>query len=197
MLILEGDVLELNAAVGHLLYGLLCRGQVGGLVQHFHDTLGRSGGHGDHDESHAEHHQGHEDVHDVAEQGVQLAGGDGTVQHILGTQPAQGNVAAVNGGEHGGVIEAQAALGVDELVVQALAGLGVLLVLKALAHKALDHADGGDVFLHGGVQSVIVLEHAVEDVESGDHDTGQHDDQEHHSHHEDQRQRAADHHGHE
>ena len=82
---------------------------------------------------------------------VQLAGGDGTMQNVLGTQPAQGDVAAVNGGEHGRVVEAQAALGLDELVVQALAGLGVLLVLKALAHKALHYADGGDIFLHGCV----------------------------------------------
>ena len=168
MLIFEGNVVELDAAVCHLLHRLFCRGQVGVLVQHLHDTLGRSGRHGDHHKGHAQHHQGHEDVHDVSEQGVELTGGDGTMQHIFGTQPAQGDVAAVNGGEHGRVVEAQAALGLDELVVQALAGLGVLLVLKALAHKALDHADGGHILLHRGVQVVVVFEHPVKDVEGGD-----------------------------
>ena len=197
MLILKGNMVELDAAVLHLLHRLLGRGQVGGLVQHFHDTLGGSGRHGDHHKDHAQHHQGHEDVHDVSEQGVELTGGDGTVQHIFSAQPAQGDVAAVNGGEHGRVVEAQAALGLDELVVQALAGLGVLLVLKALAHKALDHTDGGHVFLHRGVEVIVVLEHAVKDVEGGDHDAGQHHHQKDYRHHEHQRQRAADDHSHE
>ena len=197
MLILEGDMVELDAAVGHLLHRLLCGGQVGGLVQHFHNTLCGSGRHGDHDKGHAEHHQGHEDVHDVAEQSVQLAGGNGTVQHIFCAQPAQRKVAAVDSNQHGGVVEAQAALGVDELVIQALAGLGVLFVLKALAHEALHHADGGDVLLHGRIQGVVVFEHPVKDVEGGHHDACQHRHQKDHSHHEDQRQRAADHHGHE
>ena len=106
VLILEGDMVKLDAAVGYGADRSLGGGQVGGLVQHFHDTAGGSGGHGDHDEGHAQHHQGHEDVHDVAEQGVQLAGGDEAVQHVVGAEPAQGDVAAVNGGEHGGVIEA-------------------------------------------------------------------------------------------
>ena len=187
MLILEGDVLELDAAVCHLLHRLLCRGQVGALVQHLHDTLGRGGGHGDHDKGHAQHHQCHEDVHNIAEQGVQLAGGDGTVQHILGTQPAQGNVAAVNGGEHGGVIEAQAAFRVDELLVQTLAGGGVFFVLKTLAHEAFDHADGRDVLLHRGVEVIVVLEHPVEDAEGGNHDGSQNRHQKSHRHHEHQR----------
>ena len=197
VLILKGNMLKLNGAVGHLLHGVLGRGQVSLLVQHFHDTLGGRGGHGDHDERHAQHHQSHENVHDVAEQGVELAGGDGAVQDILGAEPAQGDVAAVNGGEHGGVIEAQAALRVDELVVQALAGLGVLLVFKALADKALDHADGRNVLLHGGVQVIVVFEHAVKNFERGHHDGSQHHQKEYHGHHKDQGQRAADHAGHE
>ena len=190
-------MVELDAAIGHLLHRLLCGGQVGGLVQHFHDTLGGSGRHGDHDKGHAEHHQGHEDVHDVAEQSVQLAGGNGTVQHIFCAQPAQRKVAAVDSDQHGGVVETQTALGVDELVIQALAGFGVLFVLKALAHEALHHADGGDVLLHGRIQGVVVFEHPVKDVEGRHHDACQHRHQKDHSHHEDQRQRAADHHGHE
>ena len=167
------------------------------LVQHLHDTLGRGGGHGDHHKGHAQHHQSHEDVHDVTEQGIQLSGGNGTMEHIFCAEPAQGNVAAVHRHQHGRVIEAQTALSVDELVVEALAGLGVLLVLKALTHKALDHADGGHILLHRGVQVVVVLEHAVKDVEGGDHDAGQHHHQKDYRHHEHQRQRAADDHSHE
>ena len=49
--------------------------------------------------------------------------------------------------QHGRVVEAQTARGVDELLVQALAGLGVLLVLKVLPDKALDHADSRDILL--------------------------------------------------
>ena len=192
MLVLEGDVVERDAAVGHGVHRSLGGGQVGGLVQHFHDAAGRGSGHGDHDEGHAQHHQGHQDVHDVAEQGVQLAGGDGTVQHVVGTKPAQGDVAAVDGDQHGGVVEAQAALGADELLVQALAGGGVFLILEVLADEALDHADGGDILLHRGVQVVVVLEHAVKDLEGGDHDGGQHRHQEDDGHHEHQRQGAAD-----
>ena len=108
------------------------------------------------------------------------------MQNVLGTQPAQGDVAAVNSGEHGRVIEAQAALGVHKLVVQALAGFGVLLVFKALAHEALHYADGGDIFLHGSVQGIVVFEHPVKDVEGGHHDACQHRHQKDHSHHEDQ-----------
>ena len=158
MLILKGNMLELDAAIPDLLHRLLCRGQVGGLVQHFHNTLCGSGGHGDHDESHAQHHQSHQDVHDVAEQSIQLAGGQRAVQDVLCAEPAQGNVAAVNSRQHGGAVEAQTALCVDELLIQTLAGFGVLLVLEALADEALDHADGRDILLHRGVQVVVVLE---------------------------------------
>ena len=40
--------------------------------------------------------QCHKDVHDKAEQGVQLAGGNVTVQHIFCAEPAQRDVAAVH-----------------------------------------------------------------------------------------------------
>ena len=196
MLILEGNVVKLDAAVCHLLHRLLCRGQVGVLVQHLHDTLGRGGGHGDHDKGHAQHHQCHKDVHDIAEQGVQLAGGNSTVQHIFCAEPTQRDVAAVHRHQHGGVIEAQAAFRVDELLIQALAGGGVFFVLEALAHKALDHADGRDILLHRGVEVIIVLEHPVKDAEGGDHDGSQHHHQKDHRHHEYQRQRPADDHCH-
>ena len=108
------------------------------------------------------------------------------MQHIFCAQPAQRKVAAVDSDQHGGAVEAQAAFGVDELVIQALAGLGVLFVLKALAHEALHHADGGDVLLHGRIQGVVVFEHPVKDVEGGHHDACQHRHQKDHSHHEDQ-----------
>ena len=117
MLILEGDMVEADAAVLDLLYRGLGRGQVGLFVQDLDDTLGGGSGHGDHDESHAQHHQGHQDVHDVAEQGVQLAGGQCAVEDVLCAEPAQGDIAAIDGRQHGGVVEAQAALGVDELLV--------------------------------------------------------------------------------
>ena len=187
MLILEGNVVKLDAAVCHLLHRLLCRGQVGALVQHLHDTLGRGGGHGDHDKGRAQHHQCHEDVHDIAEQGVQLAGGNGTVQHIFCAEPAQCDVAAVHCHQHSGVIEAQAAFRVDELLVQTLAGGGVFFVLKTLAHEAFDHADGRDVLLHRGVEVIVVLEHPVEDAEGGNHDGSQNRHQKSHRHHEHQR----------
>ena len=45
MLILKGNMVELDAAIPDLLHRLLGRGQVRGLVQHFHDTLGGSGRH--------------------------------------------------------------------------------------------------------------------------------------------------------
>ena len=196
MLILEGDMVEADAAVLDLLHRGLGRGQVGLFVQDLDDTLGGGSGHGDHDESHAQHHQGHQDVHDVAEQGVQLAGGQCAVEDVLCAEPAQGDVAAIDGRQHGGVVEAQAALGVDELLVQTLAGLGVLLVLKALADEALDHADGRDILLHRGVQVVVVLEDPVEDLEGGHHDAGQYSQKEGDSHHEDESQRAADGKGH-
>ena len=111
-------------------------------------------------------------------------------------EPAQGDVAAVHRDQHGGIVEAQAALGVDELLVQALAGLGVLLVLKVLPDKALDHADGRDILLHGGVQVIVVLEHLIKDAEGGNHNACQHCHQEHDRHQEHHGQRAADHGGH-
>ena len=192
VLVLEGDVVEADAAVLDLLHGSLGGGQVGLLVQDFHDALCGSGGHGDHDESHAQHHQSHQDVHDVAEQSIQLAGGQRAVQDVLCAEPAQGNVAAVNSRQHGGVVEAQTALCVDELLIQTLAGFGVLLILEALADEALDHADSGDVLLHGGVQVVVILENTVENFEGGDHDACQHGQQEGDGHHEDEGQRTAD-----
>jgi len=91
-----------------------------------------------------------------------------------------------------GLVEAQTALCVDELLIQTLAGFGVLLVLEALADEALDHADGGDVLLHGGVQVVVILENTVKDFEGGDHDACQHGQQEGDGCHEDEGQRAAD-----
>ena len=87
-----------------------------------------------------------------------LTAGQRAVQDVLCAEPAQGNVAAVNSRQHGGVVEAQTALCVDELLIQTLAGFGVLLVLEALADEALDHADSGDVLLYGGVQVVVILE---------------------------------------
>ena len=196
VLILEGDVVELDAAVLDLLDGGLGGGQVGGFVQHLDDAVAGGHRHAEHDKDHREHHQAHEDVHDVAEQGVELAGGDDAVQDIVGAEPGQGQVAAVDGQQHGGVVEAEAAFRLDELLVKVLAGLGVFFVLVLLADKALDHADGGDVLLHRGVEGVVVLKDAVKDLDGGEHDAAQHQEQKDHGHQEDQGQVGVDGDGH-
>ena len=111
-------------------------------------------------------------------------------------EPGQSQVAAVDRQQHGGVVEAEAALCLDELLVEVVAGLGVLFVLVLLAHKALDHADGGHVLLHRGVQGVVALKDAVKDLDGGQHDAAQHQQQKEHGHQEDEGQVGVDGDGH-
>ena len=114
----------------------------------------------------------------------------------MGAEPGQGQVAAVDGQQHGGVVEAEAAFRLDELLVKVLAGLGVFFVLVLLADKALDHPDAAKILLHHLVQAVVGLEdpaedgvHRLHDGKNADAQDGQGDEKHH-------RERAVDLEGH-
>ena len=176
----EGHIVKVDAAVRHFHDGLLRLGQVCSLREHFPDTPDTGHGHADHHHHHGQHHQAHEQGHDVAEQAGEVAGGHIPGHNELRAQPRGGENAEVHRQHHGGVVEGQQALGLDEHLIQVAGGLGELAVLVALPHEGLHHTDGGDVLLDAGVEVVVLLEHPVEDVQSHHHDGTQHYHQEHH-----------------
>ena len=180
VLVGEADVVEVNAAVGHLFHGLLGILQVGDLIEHLTNPVDAGQGHADHDHHHGQHHQAHQQGHDVAEQAGQIAGGQAAAHNEVGAQPGHHNDAEIDRHHHGRVVEGQQALSLDEQIVQVLGGPGELLVLIVLPDKGLDHPNGGDILLDAGVQIVILFEHLVEYLQGGQHDGADHHHQEHH-----------------
>ena len=197
LLVGEAGVLKINGAVGHFHHGVLAVGEVGILAEHLADTAGAGHAHGDHDEHHGHHHQAHQDVHAVGEQAHQLAGGEGAADDQVGALPADEQDAGVDGQLHQGHHQHHAALGLHKQVVQVAGGRLELGVLKLFAHIGLHHADGGDVFLHAGVQVVVLLEHLGEDLHGAAHDEHQTHGQEQQRPHVDHGHLAVDLEGHE
>ena len=66
VLIGEAHVVEVDAAVGHVVNGLLRVVQVRSFGKYLLNSADAGHGHGDHDHYHGQHHQAHEQRHDVA-----------------------------------------------------------------------------------------------------------------------------------
>mgnify|MGYP007066887736 CR=1 FL=1 len=79
------------------------------------------------------------------------------------------------------VLAGRVGVNLDESARKLLAVKGFRMKLRAVVEVQFT-CD----LLHRGVQVVVVLEHAVKDVEGGHHDACQHRHQKDHSHHEDQ-----------
>ena len=192
VLIGEADVVEVYAAVGDLGNGLGGVAQVGLLIEHLADTADAGHGHAYHDYDHGEHHEAHEQAHDIAEKTGEVAGGHVAGHYVVGAEPGDHDDAEVDGDHHRGVVEGEQALGLDEHLVERLGGLGELAALVVLTHEGLDHADGGDVLLHAGVQVVVLAEDLIEYLHRHDHYDAEYDGEEHHGYEEGEAQAGAD-----
>ena len=158
-------MVEVDTAVGHCHHRIfLGIGDVGLLVNHLNHTLGTGRTHGEVHEDHRQHHQRGEDGHDVGEQGGELTRGEVANDNELGTEPRQGDDAAIDHQHHDGVVEGLQTLGLDKQLIQGFRCLTELLLLEVLPDKSLHHADGGDILLHGAVQVVVALEHLREEL---------------------------------
>ena len=185
----EGDVLEVDGAVGHFHDGVLGVAQGGLLGQDLVGTLQGGTGQDQHDEDHGEHHQAAQDLGGVGEHGGQLAGGqaagDGAVaglDHHMGAQPGDDQDADVGGGLHEGAVEGQGLLSLAEVGVDGAGDLLELGDFLGLTDVGLDHTDAVEVLLDHVVQLIVGLEDTdeggVDDL--GDHhqaeaQQGQHD----------------------
>ena len=164
--VLEADVVEVDRAVGHREQGVLRVGDVALLDEDLAEAACALLGHGDHHEDHGQHHEAHEHAEAVGDEGGHLADA-----HELGLRADDGVRAEVDDEEvdevdrerHERGHPREDALDVHEVVVE-LAGGGVeLLLLVLLADEGLHDADARDVLLDGVVQTVVLLEDALED----------------------------------
>ena len=176
LLIAEADVVKAHRAVLDLRQGLVAVGKGALLGQHLADAAGAGGRHGDHNKDHRQHHQAGQDVHAVGQHGHQLAGGElrraGQHDHPR-AQPGNQQNAGVDGRHHQGRVVGQDFFCLEQKLLHVAGGFFELFALKILAHIRLDHADGGNVFLHALVQVVIFFE-GVREVAAG---AGHNDDQ--------------------
>src|SRR5699024_11128202 len=138
--------------------------QIGGFFQYFLDSADAGHGHGDHDDYHGEHHQAHQQGHDIAEQTCEISGGHAACHDELRDQPGDHDDAKIDCGHHSGVIEGQQSFRFDEQAVKVGGGRLKLFVFMLFPHEGLDDPDGGDVFLHTGVEVVIAAEDFVENL---------------------------------
>ena len=162
-------MIEINASVRNVRHRILRVCQIRFFVQHLADTADTCHGHTDHDHNHGQHHQAHEKRHDIAEKTGEIACGQRTAHDELGSKPGYGDDAEVNCDHHGRVIERQKALCFHRKIVKHFGRSGEFFVFIIFTHECLDHADGGDVFLHAGVQVVVPLEYLAENLKSNHH----------------------------
>lgn len=95
-------------------------------------------------------------------------------------------------GHHSGVIEGQQSFRFDEQAVKVGGGRLKLFVFMLFPHEGLDDPDGGNVFLHTGVEVVIAAEDFVENLHGDDHDAAEDCDEEDDSNQEHQAQLGTD-----
>ena len=111
--------------------------------------------------------------------------------------PADEQDAGIDGQLHQGHDDQHAALSLHEQVVQVAGSRLELGAFEFFAHIGLHHANGGDVFLHAGVQFVVLLEYLGEDLHGAAQDDHQADGQEQQRPHVDHGHLAVDPEGHE
>ena len=173
VLIGEAHMVEIDASVCKRGLRFLRACQIGNLIQHLRDTFRAGGAHGNHDEDHGEHHQGHQNAHHIAEQGGQIAGGEIPRHDELRAEPGQSDDAAVHHQHHHRVIQRQNPFGFDEKPVKPVSCVPEFFIFKAFPDEGFYHADGGDIFLHAGVQVVISAEDLIKNLRGFQHDKNQ------------------------
>ena len=158
MVKVDGAVLDLHDGVFRVLQGALFR-------KDLHNTLGGLQGHGDHHEDHGDHHQAHQNLEGVGEQRghlphvqVQALAGDDGVR----AKGHDENHHHIDAELHQGVVDGQNALGLGKVLLHVLGGAVKLFLLVVFPHIGLDHPHAPDVFLHRGVQGVVLAEHPAE-----------------------------------
>ena len=170
--VLEGDVVEIDAAVLYLggdgsaaVIGVgdgPVVGDGGAFLQHLPDAAGTGHGPGHHHEDHGYHHQGNHDLGDVGEEGDELSGLQGPGKDHLAAEPHDGDDGAVDDQHHDGHIDDHHAEGPLGVVLQVQVALGELLPLVVLPDEGLHHPDAGQVLLDHQVQRVGPLLHGAE-----------------------------------
>ena len=169
-------MVEFDGPIGHVGHriGRISHGAF--LLQHLTDTLGGGLGDNDHDEDHRQHHHGHEDLHGIGDQCGQVAGGQahgGVVaggDDLLRAHPCNEDHRGVDAHHHQRAVEAHDALGLGEVLEDALGDAAELAHLKGFAVVGFHHADALQVLVDHVVERVVSVEHALE---HGMHEHGQ------------------------
>ena len=157
----EGNIAELDAAVGNVGQCIFRAGEVSLFVQDFTNSLCTGHAHAHHDEDHRNHHQAHKNAGDIAEQAHEVALGEALRDARLCAQPRQRDHAAEDRRHHDRVVQRHIGFRLNKHAIHGLRCSGKLRALVVLTDKGLDHADRADIFLHAGVQIVVLFEHAV------------------------------------
>ena len=192
----KANMVEVNLSVGNIHHRFRRIGQVGLLIQHFRNTASAGKAHGQHHEDHAQHHQGHEHTHHITEQAGQFARGQFVANNKLGTEPAQCDNASVHHQHHHRAVDGDGLLSLHEQAIHIFRSLVELLLLVVFPNEGLHHTNGRNVFLHAGVQVVILVENIIEQPHSPTHNEDQANGQHRNCHQEHQRQLMVDHKAH-
>ena len=163
--VFEAHVVKVDGAVLHVQHRVFRVVQGAFLVEHFHNTLGGLGGHGDHHEDHGEHHQTHKDLERVGEQRGHLA--HVQVQALAGDDRVRAKGQhkhhdAVDAELHQRVVQSQNPLGLGEVLLHIFGGVVELFLLVVLPHVGFHHPHAPDVLLDGGVQVVVLAKDPAE-----------------------------------
>ena len=171
--VFEVDVLEFDPAAA---LGQLTAAAVGGVgnvglgLQDLGDAARAGHGAGQHKQAHTDHEHAHEHLHDVGEEGVELAGQQLAAGDEAAAEPHDAEDGGIHREHHDGADEYDAHDGGEAGVAQLVVGFLELFPLKVAAHEGLDHADADEVFLHRVVQGVYLLLEAGEKPLAGTHD---------------------------
>ena len=193
LIIAEGDVFKPDVA---LLYGacvIRCRiGDVRDLIQNLGDTLCRCHRTGHLHKHHRDHHQRGQNLRDVCNKCGEVTCRHGLGHKHIAAEPEYRQRGDIHKERHDRGHKDHDTGRCHTALFQLCIGPGKLVALKRFAHKRLDNADIGQVFLHRCVQSVDFGLHCRKAREAAGDDQRNGADQKRHDNRQYQRQAQID-----
>ena len=158
----KAHIVKYDGAIRNIRFGIFGVFDFRLLIQHLADT--GDGGPGQHErhKQEGEHHQAHQDLQHILDERGKGAQLHVAADDLAAAQPEQGDNAAVHQDLHDGAVPDdhlfRRPLGSSHIIG---GGLKFFLLMGG-THEGLHHPDADQVFLNGGVKSVIFLHHDLE-----------------------------------
>ena len=155
-------------------------------LQHLLDAVGAGLSPGELEQGHGHHHHAHEDLHDVVDEGLEVAQFKGAPHDHASAEVEHRHCGPVEGQHHHrhdrNDPQAHRQSGVHQLIV----GLLELDALVALPDKGLHHSDGHQILLERIVQVVDLGLHGLKELGAHLHQNADHQHHQRNDHHQHQ-----------